>query len=219
MVLLLIGAGLAFHLSVVSGRFLPQVPPWPTPPPGPAFSPPEETQEEPRITVSLTSPGGVTSLVQPQWPGHLPLIPPVPHTTLFFPGDLTQEGAAEPPLTVIVDAGAAAQTIQLHFTPLDVESLPSGWPGAQALQAFRLKAFDIKAVALDLQAARPIKLRLPVGSWTASGVQGRHLLMASLNEEQGTWQPLVTAYYSSEEVIESRLLSFSATLALFSDSP
>ena len=199
---------LAAHVLLSNPSAGAQEPLWPTPPPGIPFDPP--SQEDP-VTISAATPGSTTKVVFQRWPGVIPLIPPVPQTTLVFEGT---DGA--PPITLSVDAGTAARTLQVRFTSLDVQDLPApGW-GATLLRAFRLEAFDASARALALQPARPVKLMLPVGSLIAQDVSGDRLLVALLDKDTGQWHPLVTAYNSGREEVLARLLAFD-TLALLQE--
>lgn len=185
-----------------------QEPFWPTPPPGIPFTPP--TQEDP-VTISAATPGSTTKVVFQQWPGAIPLIPPIPQTSLVFEG-----AVGDPPITLSVDAGAMAHTLQVRFTPLDVQGLPATHWDATILRAFRLEGFDASAQALALQPVRPVKLTLPIANLIGNGVQGDHLLVAFLDEETGQWHPLVTAYNSVRQEVVARLLGFD-TMALLQE--
>jgi hypothetical protein len=207
--------GLIVMLAVVAGYIAASGPfinaqesPWPTPPPGIPFDPP--SQDDP-VTISAARPGSTTKVVFQQWPGIIPLIPPVPQTNLLFDGT-----DGRPPVTLSVDAGTVARTLQVRFTPLDVQDLPAPHWGATILRAFRLEAFDASARVLALQPARPVKLTLPVGGLIAQGVAGDRLLVAFLDEDTGQWHPLVTAYDSGRQEVLARLLAFD-TLALLQE--
>ena len=217
--LLLTALAVALSFSLASGSGLSQ-PAWPTPPPGPPFPPPQETTDlELLISPPAESSGTVIVVVHPQWPGTLPLLPPVPQTTVIFQPATGQEEAVGLPVRVTFDAGAVTQTVQVRFTPLEAADVTPAWPGAQVLRPFRLEAFDSDANPLDLRVARPIVVTVPVAETVASGIPGDRLLLAALDQMQAGWQPLVTAYQHAEATVEARLLALPATLALVHDSP
>ena len=174
---------------------------------------PQQTGVGISISPPAEGPGSETMLVQSLSPGNLPLIPPVPQTTLVFKGR-----AGDPPLTLIVDAGAINLPIHLRFTPLEPAVVPPAWAGAEVVHAFRLEAFDMDGGRREgLPVARPVKLRLPIALWADTDGQDSQLLLAALDREGDGWQPLITAYYPRLQELRARLLSFS-TLALIKES-
>ncbi|MDA1215433.1 MAG: hypothetical protein O2812_00985 [Chloroflexi bacterium] len=207
--------GLIVMLTVIAGYMAAngtsisaQEAPWPTPPPGVPFTPP--LLQDP-VEVSAALPGSSTLVVFPQWPGQIPLVPPVPQTTLVF--ESTNE---HPPITLVVDAGTADHTLQIRYTPLAVEDLPAASQGRTLLRAFLLEPFDALAEPVSTAFARPMKLTIPVATLTGAGIQGDRLLVALLDAEEGLWRPLITTYYPGTNTLEVRLIAFD-TIALLQE--
>lgn len=205
MVMLAVIAG---YMAVNGTAISAQEAPWPTPPPGAPFTPP--VLQEP-VEVSAALPGSSTLVVFPQWPGQIPLVPPVPQTTLVF--ESTNE---HPPITLVVDAGTDDHTLQIRYTSLAVEGLPAPNQGRTLLRPFLLEPFDALAEPVSTAFARPVKMTISVATLISAGIQGDHLLVASLDAEEGLWHPLITTYYPGSDTIEVRLLAF-GTIALLQE--
>ena len=181
---------------------------WPTPPPGPGFARPLPEAVLADVRVQAPSLGGELALVPPDWPGAIPLIPPVPSTNVRF-----TTGTGGPLVTLRIDAGTYAEGVQLRATPADP---PAGLPSGTALWAFDLKAFDLDAKPLTLSPQRPIRLRVSAEAFTAAGIRGEHLLFAILKGEELRW--LVTGFDASQQLLTTRLASL-GTIVLVNDAP
>ena len=179
---------------------------WPTPPPGPAFAPPPQDAVLANVRVPATSPGSELALVRPDWPGTIPLIPPVPSSEVTF-----TTGTGGPAVTLRIDAGTYAEGIQLRATPA---SPTAGIQGGTALFAFDLEAFDLDAQPLALPPQRPIRLRVSAEAFTAAGLRGDRLLFAVLEGERLRW--LVTGFDASRQLLTTRLSSL-GTIVLVND--
>ena len=181
---------------------------WPTPPPGPAFAPPLQDAVLANVRVPATSLGGELALVRPDWPGTIPLIPPVPSTDVTF-----TTGAGVFPVTLRIDAGTYAEGVQLRATPA---SPPAGLGRGTALFAFDLEAFDLDAQPLKLFPQRPIRLRVSAEPFTAANIRGEHLLFAIVEDDGLRW--LVTELDASQQLLTTRLTSL-GTIILVNDAP
>ena len=180
---------------------------WPTPPPGPRFVPPssEAVAADARVPVALQ--GGEVVLVRPSWPGTIPLVPPIPSTAVRF-----TRGTGGPPLDLRIDAGTYAEGIQLRVTPRDPPATTDG----TALWAFDLAAFDLDARLIAEPPQRPIRLQIPTGAFTAAGLEGKHLLFATLVDEELRW--IVTEFDAARQVLTTRLAQL-GTVVLVNDTP
>ncbi len=181
---------------------------WPTPPPGPAFAPPLQDAVLADVRVPAMNPDGELALVRPDWPGIIPLIPPVPSSDVTF-----TTGTGGPAVTLRIDAGTYAEGIQLRATPA---SPAVGLHGGTALFAFDLEAFDLDARPLTLPPQRPIRLRVSAEAFTTAGLRGEHLLFAVLEGDGLRW--LVTAFDASRQLLTTRLASL-GTIILVNDAP
>ena len=180
---------------------------WPTPPPGPAFAPPLQDAVLANVRVPATSPDGELALVRPDWPGIIPLIPPVPSSEVTFTA-----GTGGPAVTLRIDAGTYAEGVQLRATPV---RSPAGLQGGTALFAFDLEAFDLDARPLTRLPQRPIRLRVSAEAFTAAGIRGEDLLFAVLDGDGSRW--LVTGFDASRQLLTTRLASL-GTIILVNDA-
>jgi hypothetical protein len=127
---------------------------WPTPPPGAQFPVPSAEQQAAQVQVDVSREGSEVALVQPSWPGSLPLIPPIPSTNLKF--DL-----GGPTLSLRVDAGTFNELVQLRVTP---RSLADVLPGVQGLIAFEIEAFDAEGDEVRAPLGRPLGVIVSIGA-------------------------------------------------------
>ena len=206
---LLAAAALAtLRLAVIGDVHAQETVGWPTPPPGSAFAPPSQETVLANVRVPATSPDGELALVRPNWPGPVPLIPPVPSTDVTF-----TTGTGGPRVTLRIDAGTYAEGVQLRATPADP---PAGLPGGTALWAFDLEGFDLDARPLALVPQRPMRLQVSAEPYTAAGFPGEHLLFATLEGERLRW--LVTGFDASQQLLTTRLVSL-GTIVLVNAAP
>ena len=82
--LLMLAALVTFRLAVIGDAHAQTDVGWPTPPPGPAFAPPSPEAVLAQVRVRAASPDGEVAFVPPDWPGNIPLIPPVPSLDVIF---------------------------------------------------------------------------------------------------------------------------------------
>ena len=181
---------------------------WPTPPPGPGFPVPSAAQIGEVVTTSVDRPGSEVAVVEPGWPGPVPLIPPIPFTALTF-----DEGAGDgPPVHLEVDAGTFSQTVQLRITPAERDSLPSA--AGRILWAFDIEAFDAAGRAISAALQRPIKLSISAAGFTAAGIDGSRLLFGLAVGGQLT--PIATSLTLVDQQLIVRLVSL-GTVVLIED--
>ena len=206
--LLLALAALGTLRLAVIGDVHAQAADWPTPPPGPAFALPPQDAVLANVRVPATGPGGELALVRPDWPGTIPLIPPVPSSEVTF-----TTGTGGPAVTLRIDAGTYAEGVQLRATPARP---PAGLGGGTALFAFDLEAFDLDARPLAALPQRPIRLRVSAEAFTGAGIRGEHLLFAVMEGDGPRW--LVTEFDASRQLLTTRLASL-GTIILVDDTP
>ena len=206
--LLALAALVTLRLAVIGDAHAQTAVGWPTPPPGPAFAPPLREAVLADVRVPASSPDGELALVRPDWPGPVPLIPPVPSTEVTF-----TTGTGGLPVTLRIDAGTYAEGVQLRATPA---SPPAGLGGGTALFAFDLEGFDLDAQPLTLPPQRPVRLRVSAEPFTAAGISGEHLLFAVLEGDGLRW--LVTEFDASQQLLTTRLASL-GTIILVNDAP
>ncbi|MCH8847581.1 MAG: hypothetical protein J4N31_01085 [Chloroflexi bacterium] len=206
--LLALAALVAFRLVVIGDVLAQSGPAWPTPPPGPAFALPSQDAVRANVRVPASGPDGELVLVRPDWPGVIPLIPPVPSTDVTF-----TTGTGGPAVTLRIDAGTYAEGVQLRATPA---SPPAGLGGGTALLAFDLEAFDLDARPLRSLPQRPIRLQLSAEAFTAAGIRGEYLLFAMAEGDGVRW--LVTAFDASRQLLTTRLASL-GTIVLVNAAP
>ena len=205
--LLTLAALIAFRLVVIGDAYAQSGAAWPTPPPGPAFALPSQDAVRANVRVPATGPDGELALVRPDWPGVIPLIPPIPSTDVVFTA-----GTGGPAVTLRIDAGTYAEGVQLRATPA---APPAGLQGT-ALFAFDLEAFDLDARPLTSLPQRPIRLQVSAEAFTAAGIRGEHLLFAVVEGDGVRW--LVTAFDASRQLLTTRLASL-GTIVLINDAP
>jgi len=205
--LLTLAALIAFRLVVIGDAYAQSGAAWPTPPPGPAFALPPQDAVRANVRVPATGPDGELALVRPDWPGVIPLIPPIPSTDVVFTA-----GTGGPAVTLRIDAGTYAEGVQLRATPA---APPAGLQGT-ALFAFDLEAFDLDARPLTSLPQRPIRLQVSAEAFTAAGIRGEHLLFAVVEGDGVRW--LVTAFDASRQLLTTRLASL-GTIVLINDAP
>ncbi|MCH8849354.1 MAG: hypothetical protein IIC89_00850 [Chloroflexi bacterium] len=206
--LLTLAALITFRLVVIGDAYAQSGAAWPTPPPGPAFALPPQDAVRANVRVPATGPGGELALVRPDWPGVIPLIPPIPSTDVVFTA-----GTGGPAVTLRIDAGTYAEGVQLRATPA---APPTGLGGGTALFAFDLEAFDLDARPLASLPQRPIRLQVSAEAFTAVGIQGKHLLFAMVEGDGVRW--LVTGFDASRQLLTTRLASL-GTIVLVNDTP
>ena len=206
--LLTLAALITFRLVVIGDAYAQSGAAWPTPPPGPAFALPPQDAIRANVRVPATGPGGELALVRPDWPGVIPLIPPIPSTDVVFTA-----GTGGPAVTLRIDAGTYAEGVQLRATPA---SPPTGLGGGTALFAFDLEAFDLDARPLASLPQRPIRLQVSAEAFMAVGIQGKHLLFAMVEGDGVRW--LVTGFDASRQLLTTRLASL-GTIVLVNDTP
>lgn len=206
--LLALAALVAFRLVVIGDVLAQSGPAWPTPPPGPAFALPSQDAVRANVRVPASGPDGELVFVRPDWPGVIPLIPPVPSTDVTF-----TTGTGGPAVTLRIDAGTYAEGVQLRATPA---SPPAGLGGGTALLAFDLEAFDLDARPLRSLPQRPIRLQLSAEAFTAAGIRGEYLLFAMAEGDGVRW--LVTAFDASRQLLTTRLASL-GTIVLVNAAP
>ena len=206
--LLMLAALVTFRLVVIGDAYAQRGTAWPTPPPGPASALPPQDAVQANVRVPATSPGGELALVRPDWPGVIPLIPPVPSSSITF-----TSGTGGPAVTLRIDAGTYAEGVQLRATPA---SPPAGLGGGTALLAFDLEAFDLDAQPLTALPQRPIRLQVSAVAFTTAGIAGEHLLFAVVEDGEVRW--LVTAFDTSRQLLTTRLAGL-GTIVLVNDSP
>lgn len=204
--LLMLAALVTFRLVVIGDAYAQSGTAWPTPPPGPAFALPSQDAVQANVRVPATNPDGELALVRPDWPGVIPLIPPVPSTSITFTA-----GTGGPAVTLRIDAGTYAEGIQLRATPA---APPAGLQGT-ALFAFDLEAFDLDARPLTSLPQRPIRLQVSAEPFTTAGIAGERLLFAMVEGDGVRW--LVTAFDASRQLLTTRLASL-GTIVLVNDS-
>ena len=207
-VLLMLAALVTFRLVVIGDAYAQSGTAWPTPPPGPAFALPPQDAVRANVRVPATNPDGELALVRPDWPGIIPLIPPVPSSTITFTA-----GTGGPAVTLRIDAGTYAEGVQLRATPAGP---PAGLGGGTALLSFDLEAFDLDARPLASLPQRPIRLQVSAVAFTGAGIRGEHLLFAVVDGDGLRW--LVTAFDASRQLLTTRLASL-GTIVLVNDSP
>ncbi len=206
--LLMLAALVTFRLVVIGDAHAQSGAAWPTPPPGPAFALPPQDAVQANVRVPATSPGSELALVRPDWPGVIPLIPPVPSSSITF-----TSGTGGPAVTLRIDAGTYAEGVQLRATPA---SPPASLGGGTALFAFDLEAFDLDAQPLTSLPQRPIRLQVSAVAFTAAGIAGERLLFAVVEDGGVRW--LVTAFDASRQLLTTRLAGL-GTIVLVNDSP
>ena len=206
--LLALAALVAFRLVVIGDVLAQSGPAWPTPPPGPPFALPSQDAVRANVRVPASGPDGELVFVRPDWPGVIPLIPPVPSTDVTF-----TTGTGGPAVTLRIDAGTYAEGVQLRATPA---SPPAGLGGGTALLAFDLEAFDLDARPLRSLPQRPIRLQLSAEAFTAAGIRGEYLLFAMAEGDGVRW--LVTAFDASRQLLTTRLASL-GTIVLVNAAP
>ncbi len=206
--LLALAALVAFRLVVIGDVFAQTGVGWPTPPPGPAFALPPQDAVLADVRTPATGPDGELALVRPDWPGVIPLIPPVPSTDVVFAA-----GTGGPAVTLRIDAGTYAEGVQLRATPA---LPPAGLRGGTALFAFDLEAFDLDARPLASLPQRPIRLQVSAEAFTAAGIRGERLLFAIVEGDGVRW--LVTGFDASRQLLTTRLTSL-GTIVLVNDTP
>ena len=205
--LLTMAALVAFRLVVIGDVQAQAGAAWPTPPPGPAFALPAQDAVLANVRVPATGPEGELALVRPDWPGVIPLIPPVPSTNVVFTA-----GTGGPAVTLRIDAGTYAEGVQLRATPA---SPPTGLGGGTALFAFDLEAFDLDARPLASLPQRPIRLQVSAEAFTAAGIRGEHLLFAIVEGDGVRW--LVTSFDAPRQLLTTRLIGL-GTIVLVNDA-
>ena len=203
-----LAALVTFRLVVIGDVLAQTGPAWPTPPPGPAFALPPQDAVLADVRVPVPRQGGDVALVRPDWPGTIPLIPPVPSSDVVF-----TTGTGGPAVTLRIDAGTYAEGVQLRATPA---APPTGLGGGTALFAFDLEAFDLDARPLTLPPQRPIRLQVSAAAFTGAGIQGERLLFAVLEGDGVRW--LVTGFDASRQTLTTRLASL-GTIILVNDTP
>lgn len=182
---------------------------WPTPPAGLQFPIPSEQSIQAPITESVNAPGAVVQVIQPSWPGQLPLIPPIAMTRLVFADDAW----SALPLTLWVDAGTFAEVVQVRVTPVDSSTAQAVF--GQLLQGFQIEFFDAQGRRLSAPPQRPIRVDVPAAALTASGVDGTRLLFW-MQTEAGS-NAMLTAFNTNTQIVTARLIS-SGMLILTDDS-
>ena len=171
---------------------------WPTPPPGPVFPVPSDSQINATIGTSVESPGSAVQIVRPSWPGQLPLIPPVPSNILRF-SDPSWDAV---PLTLRVEAGTFSEVVQIRVRAVD--------PGSFAEQvrapllAYEIEVLDASGRTWDARWERPVKVSTPVAALVLAVGLSEGLLYYTVVDDVVT--PLVSALNLDQFDLTARLL-------------
>lgn len=173
---------------------------WPTPPPGLSFAVPSAAEIAATVVTSAAREQSEVAFVPPGWPGFVPLIPPIPQTTVTF-----AEKTGGTPARVRVEAGTFSQAVQVRVTPANPAVLPAPWQDARVLWAFTLEVLDVQARPLQEAPNRPLRLTMPLASVLASGLDARSLLAAQLTA--AGWEPLQTSLETATQNMTLRLLA------------
>ncbi|MEX2599083.1 MAG: hypothetical protein WD533_05440 [Dehalococcoidia bacterium] len=188
----LLGVGVWLVSAVVSAQA-----PWPTPPPGEPFPFPNASEADAPVQAPSLPSGSESYTVRPQWPGYVPLIPPINGASI----ELSSSQLL--PVTIRIDAGTYVETVQIAASPFSPSFELGGLFGRSYLMGLSLWVLDKEGGEVQTAPRRPVLLTLPVAPFVEDGLDPDLLFFAQFDGSDAILLP--TQYHRAEGIISTRL--------------
>ncbi|MBI4202407.1 MAG: hypothetical protein HY532_04735 [Chloroflexi bacterium] len=181
-----------------------QLPPWPTPPPGPVGGFPEVVPANEVTSVAApVAPGSIALQVDPIFAGAVPRSLPRPMVQV-----VTAETDSQARVFLEFPAGSLTRTAQLTYEPVAIGLAPGPGPGQRLMRTFRLSLYDPKGAPTTpiFKVAVRMTLHPQPDDLAAAGNDQSRLFLARYDEGRRQWQPLVTNYYPANNSLTAHIL-------------